>query len=266
MWMALGKVRDFHQILSKLKTFLDSKKCDEIYVRAAKLIWRQWCNTKLGNLLWLNWFCWPNVFKSFLCMFTVSFAKICNAVVMLHIFSHSVSLWTYTHIVWLNRRQLNGCQLIANVIFTDFHRFSPLVCLHCVPCAERASTEYSGINDTTSVYIDWKLVYLLAQITIIPLAFDRIIDVLHVALIVDETFGIIEKIACAPNAHSMVNMHRTCHQLQLSSIPRCQPLNKHTSTYTARKKRSKKVVTDLDAARMGITGTEYGIKYAYFMN
>lgn len=151
----------------------------------------------------------------------------------------------------------------------NFHRFSPLVCLHCVPCAELASTEYSGINDTTSVYIDWKLVYLLAQITIIPLAFDRIIDVLHVALIVDETFGIIEKIACAPNAHSMVNMHRTCHQLQLSSIPRCQPLNQHTHTSTyirQKKKRSKKVVTDLDAARMGITVTEYGIKYAYFMN
>lgn len=119
--MAFGKVRDFHQILSKLKTFLDSRRCNDIYVRVVKLIWRQWCNTKLGNLLWIIWFCWPNVLKSFLHVYRFVCKNLQCGCHASYFQSQRISLNIHTHSVAEQADQLNGCQLIANVIFTDFH-------------------------------------------------------------------------------------------------------------------------------------------------
>lgn len=115
-----------------------------------------------------------------------------------------------------------------------------------------------------------------AQIAIIPLACDHIIDELHVVPIVDETFGIIEKICKRSwNAYSMVNMHRTCHQLQLSTTRHGKCYHQKNYTHTERERMrpievgglAKSVCECTHAWGMcACTGIECRIKYAYFMS
>lgn len=107
----------------------------------------------------------------------------------------------------------SGCRLISNKIFTGFHLSYAWCGTGVFVCV---CMQWNGL-----ISMPFTLLWIgkcRAQIAIIPLACDHIIDELHVVPIVDETFGIIEKICKRSwNAYSMVNMHRTCHQLQLST-------------------------------------------------